>query len=91
MAWVTSSSDAPRLMSILSSMGIKWLMLARLRLTPVSFFWAGDKYEAFIHDVDDDAFGAAFAAALFDAYSADFNGWHVYFDSLGSEGCNRGI
>lgn len=37
MAWATSSSDAPRLISILSSRGIRWLMLARLRLTPVNF------------------------------------------------------
>jgi hypothetical protein len=35
--WVTSSSDAPRLTSMLSCWGERWFMLTRLRLTPVSF------------------------------------------------------
>lgn len=36
--FVTSSSDAPRLMSILSCRGMIWLMFTLLRLIPVSFF-----------------------------------------------------
>ena len=36
-AWETSSSEAPRLTSILSCRGMTWFMLTRLRLTPVTF------------------------------------------------------
>jgi hypothetical protein len=53
------------------------------------FLWPCYQREAFVHDVDDDAFIAAFSAGVFNAYSAYFYSGHVFVSPKEAITANR--